>query len=126
VFLTDSLDNDLAYLKVRHRGHARVEDRIRCAKDSLLRTSLLRVRQQRGVGGVVLIAQDLIAWTQGLCLTGKPAKAEPKALRFMLLHVAGRLVGGWRRREPPTPGRTGLGRRPFRAFGRLQRLAFAS
>ena len=43
---------------------------------------------------LVLIAQDLIAWTQGLCLTGKLAKAEPKALRYMLLHVAGRLVRG--------------------------------
>ena len=34
---------------------------------------------------VVLIAQDLIAWTQGLCLTGKLAKAEPKALRTGML-----------------------------------------
>jgi hypothetical protein len=37
VFLTDSPDGDLAYLEARHRGHARVEDRIRCAKDTGLR-----------------------------------------------------------------------------------------
>src|SRR5437764_512325 len=36
VFLTDS-DDDLSYLEARHRGHARVEDRIRCAKDTGLR-----------------------------------------------------------------------------------------
>src|SRR5436309_7721416 len=34
VFITDSDDPDLAYLEARHRGHARVEDRIRCAKDT--------------------------------------------------------------------------------------------
>src|SRR5437016_11413079 len=38
VFLTDSPDGDLAYLEARHRGHARVEDRIRSAKDTGLRT----------------------------------------------------------------------------------------
>src|SRR5437879_5055449 len=37
VFLTDSADDDLSYLEARHRGHARVEDRIRCAKDTGLR-----------------------------------------------------------------------------------------
>src|SRR5437588_7204194 len=37
VFLTDSADEDLSYLEARHRGHARVEDRIRCAKDTGLR-----------------------------------------------------------------------------------------
>ena len=37
VFLTDSPDGDLSYLEARHRGHARVEDRIRCAKDTGLR-----------------------------------------------------------------------------------------
>src|SRR5207244_10067801 len=33
-FMTDSTDPDLAYLEARHRGHARVEDRIREAKDT--------------------------------------------------------------------------------------------
>jgi hypothetical protein len=33
VFLTDC-DDGLPYLEARHRGHAQVEDRIRCAKDT--------------------------------------------------------------------------------------------
>lgn len=34
VFITDQDEADIAYLEARHRGHARVEDRIRCAKDT--------------------------------------------------------------------------------------------
>src|SRR4030081_916234 len=41
---------------------------------------------------VVLMAQDLLAWTRGLCLGGDLAKAEPKRLRYTLWHTAGRLV----------------------------------
>ena len=37
VFMTNSTDTDITYLEARHRGHARVEDRIRCAKDTALR-----------------------------------------------------------------------------------------
>ena len=69
----------------------------------------------------MLIAQDLIAWTQGLCLTGKLAKAEPKGLRFMLLHMAGRLVRGGGivnlRLQGDWPWAGDL----IRAFARLQR-----
>jgi hypothetical protein len=32
----------------------------------------------------VLIACELIAWPQGLCLEGEMAKAEPKRLRWEL------------------------------------------
>nr|MBA3509687.1 transposase [Thermoleophilaceae bacterium] len=35
---------------------------------------------------------DLIAWTQRLLLTGELARAEPKRLRYRLLHVAARLA----------------------------------
>jgi len=34
VFICDSTDADLSYLEARHRGHARVEDRIRNAKQT--------------------------------------------------------------------------------------------
>src|SRR5690606_3767950 len=33
-FLTDQPDPDIAVLDARHRAHARVEDRIRCAKNT--------------------------------------------------------------------------------------------
>src|SRR5207249_490067 len=95
VFLTDSVDDDLSYLEARHRGHARVENRIRCAKDTGLRNLPFHEFANNAVWiEVVAIAQDLLAWTQGLCLSGKLAKAEPKGLRFMVLHMAGRLVRG--------------------------------
>jgi hypothetical protein len=75
---------------------------------------------------LVLIAQDLLAWTQGLCLSGKLAKAEPKALRYMLLHVAGRLVKGGGsvhlRIQEDWPWAADL----VRAFATLRGLSFAT
>ena len=41
---------------------------------------------------LVRIAHDLLAWTQRLLLTGELARAEPKRLRFRLLHIAARLA----------------------------------
>jgi hypothetical protein len=45
----------------------------------------------------VLAAQDLTCWTQALLLTGGLARAEPKTLRYRLLHVAARIVRHARR-----------------------------
>ena len=39
-----------------------------------------------------MLAVDLIAWTQTLLLSGELARAEPKTLRYRLLHVAARLT----------------------------------
>jgi hypothetical protein len=39
-----------------------------------------------------MVAVDLIAWTQHLLRHGDLAKAEPKTLRYRLLHVAARLT----------------------------------
>jgi Transposase DDE domain group 1 len=44
-----------------------------------------------------MLAVDLIAWTQHLLLRGRLAKAEPKTLRYRLLHVAARITRGQRR-----------------------------
>jgi Transposase DDE domain group 1 len=44
-----------------------------------------------------LCAQDLLCWTQALLLDGHLALAEPKALRYRLLHVAARVVRHARR-----------------------------
>ncbi len=46
----------------------------------------------------VLSAIDLIAWTQTILIHDQPAlaKAEPKTLRYRLLHVPARLVRGGR------------------------------
>jgi hypothetical protein len=38
-----------------------------------------------------------MAWTQFLCLDGELARAEPKRLRYCLLHTAGIIVTSGRR-----------------------------
>ena len=98
VFITDQDDADIAYLEARHRGHARVEDRIRCGKDTGMRNLPFQGFAENAVWlALVLTAQDLLAWTQKLCLTGDAQRWEPKRLRYRLLHVAGRLTRSGRR-----------------------------
>lgn len=97
-FLTDQKDADAAKLELRHRRRARVEDRIRCAKDTGLENLPFHDFAPNQVWlELVLIAQDLFAWAQGLVLDGELGRAEPKRLRHRLLHVAGRLVRSGRR-----------------------------
>jgi hypothetical protein len=92
-FLTDQPDDDIAYLEARHRGHARVEDRIRTGKDTGMAKLPFRDFALNEVWlEISLIAQDLIAHTKALALEGELAACEPKRLRYRLLHVAGRLA----------------------------------
>jgi hypothetical protein len=91
--LTDQPDPDIAYLEARHRGHARVEDRIKAGKDTGMNKLPFRDFEMNAVWlELVLIAQDLIAWTKTLCLDPQLAACEPKRLRHRLLHVAARLA----------------------------------
>jgi hypothetical protein len=96
--LTDQPDPDIGVLECRHRQHAHVEDRIRDDKD----TGLAKFPFKKFVLNevwleIVMLAHDLIVWTQALCLDGELAKAEPKRLRYRLFHVAGRLAFSARR-----------------------------
>jgi hypothetical protein len=89
VFLTDQPDADLARLELRHRQRARVEDRIRAAKATGLRNLPFDLLRRNAVWlELVLTAQDLTGWAQALLLDGELAVAEPKTLRYRLLHVA--------------------------------------
>jgi Transposase DDE domain group 1 len=98
VFLTDQPNPDLAALELRHRQRARVEDRIRAAKATGLgNLPFDRWRRNAVWLELVLCAQDLLCWTQALPLEGHLAVAEPKALRYRLLHVAARIVHHARR-----------------------------
>jgi hypothetical protein len=45
-----------------------------------------------------MIACILLSWLKLLALDGDLAKAEPKTLRYRVLHAAARLVRGGRRR----------------------------
>ena len=92
-FLTDQPDESIAMLDVRHRAHARVEDRIRCAKNTGLAATPLETFERNQLWcQIVLAAADLLTFTQKLTLRGRHAIAEPKVLRYQLLHVAGRIV----------------------------------
>ena len=98
VFLTDQADPDLAALELRHRQRARVEDRIRAAKATGLANLPFDLLRRNAVWlELVLAAQDLTCWTQALLLNGALAVAEPKTLRYRLLHVAARIVRHARR-----------------------------
>ena len=94
----------LAFLEARHRVHARVEDRIRCGKatglDHLPSTNL-QINTAWCVAAT--IAADLLCWLRLLCLDGPLAKAEPKTLRYRLLHTAARIVRGQRKRKIKIP-----------------------
>jgi Transposase DDE domain group 1 len=92
-FLTDQPDTDIVELDRRHRAHARVEDRIRNAKATGLRNlPFADFRRNEVWVELVGVAQDLLAWTQLICLDGQLAKTEPKTLRYRLLHTAARIV----------------------------------
>jgi Transposase DDE domain group 1 len=94
----------LAFLEARHRAHARVEDNIRTGKNTglghLPSTSFAINQAWYLAAG---IACDLLSWLRLLCLTGDLARAEPKTLRYRLLHTAARLVRGQRRRKIRIP-----------------------
>lgn len=88
----------LAQLEARHRAHARVEDRIRCAKDTGLGHPPSReYKINQAWLELTLMACDLIAWTQTTLLEGDWPRAEPRLLRYKTLHAAARLTRGGRR-----------------------------
>lgn len=97
-FATNTTGGQLPDLELRHRLRARVEDRIRCAKDTgLANLPLHDAASNRVWLAIVLLACDLLTWTQTLALTGPLRTAEPKTLRNRLLAVAARITRSGRR-----------------------------
>ncbi|MCA1678262.1 MAG: IS1380 family transposase [Actinobacteria bacterium] len=91
--LTDQPDPDIQLLERRQRQRAHAEDHIRNDKDTGLKNMPFRDFEHNRVWlAITRIAHDLIVWTQRLLLTGELARAEPKRLRYRLLHVAARLA----------------------------------
>jgi Transposase DDE domain group 1 len=123
VFLTDQHDPDIAALERRQRQRARAEDHIRNDKDTGLAKLPFRDFQMNQVWlYLVLIAHDLIRWTQALLLTGELAKAEPKRLRHRLLHLAARLAFHGRRARLRLQSTWPWARELAAAFAKLQAL----
>jgi hypothetical protein len=67
----------------------------------------------------VAIAADLVAWLQLLALSGPLATAEPKALRYRLLHVPARLTHSARRRHLRIPATWPWANDLVNAFARI-------
>jgi hypothetical protein len=125
VFVTDTPRTacSLQLLELRHRGHARVEDRIRTGKDSgfgRFPSRLFAINQ--AWLELALVGIDLLAWTRTLLLDGEHALAEPKKLRYRLLHVAARIVRTARRTHLRIAQRWPWARDLVTAFARLDAL----
>jgi len=98
VFITDHQEADVCFLEALYRGRGRCERRICDTKDTGL-TNLPSASFAINAAwlALVLIAGDLLVWMKGLCLESELARAEPKRLRYSLLHTAGVLVHSGRR-----------------------------
>jgi Transposase DDE domain group 1 len=93
VFLTDQQGDDVPQLDLTHRRHARVEDHIREGKDCGLRNLPFQSFPHNQVWlWLVMLAQDLIAWTAQLCLADAARAWELKRLRYRLLHQSARIA----------------------------------
>ena len=94
-FITDTAPGigagQLAGLELRHRQHARVEDRIRQAKAAGLASLPCRSFDANAAWlEIVLAAADLVAWTQLIDSPHAPSwpAAKSHAFRYRVLHVA--------------------------------------
>ncbi|MBS4730157.1 IS1380 family transposase [Mycobacterium sp. SM1] len=102
-FLTDTADGvipgRLAGLELRHRQHARVEDRIRQAKATGLRNLPFHSFAANAAWlQIIMAATDLIAWAKliGFTDNAELARCEIDTFRYRVLHVAARLTRGAR------------------------------
>lgn len=103
-FATNTQQGQVAFLEARHRAHARVEDRIRVAKNmGLGRFPSREYAINTAWLTVAAIAADLTAWLRLLALPERLKACEPKALRYRFLHVPARLTTGARRRHLRLP-----------------------
>ena len=90
----------LGYIDAAHRVHARVEDRIRTGKDcGLGRFPSFDFGINSAWLAASLTAATLLCWLRLIALDGDLARAEPKTLRYRILHAAAKLVRGGRRRR---------------------------
>ena len=120
---TNTRAGQLAALEARHRAHARVEDRIRTGKTTGYGRFPSWIFAVNAVWlELALTAADLLAWTQGLLLDGALITAEPKKIRYRLLHVPARLTHGQRRTWIRLPRSWPWARDLAAAFHRLRQI----
>jgi hypothetical protein len=89
-----------AYIDAAHRVHARVEDAIRTGKDcGIGKYPSTSLAMNKAWQAAALTAATLLGWLKLLALDGSLARAEPKTLRYRILHAAARLTRGGRQRR---------------------------
>ena len=120
-FITNTAGHEAPDLELRQRGHARVEDRVRCWKDcGLSNLPFDSFPQNQAWVAASLVAGALLAWAQMCLFKGDLEKVEPKTFRFRILHVAAILVRRQRslvlRVDESWPWRDDIAQ----AFGRLR------
>lgn len=116
-----------AGLELRHRQHARIEDRIREAKATGLRNLPCRAWNENAAWlEVVLTAVDLVCWTKLICFADvvELARCEIATFRYRVLHVAARITRGARQVRLRIDKTWRWATQIARGFGRL-RAAFA-
>ncbi|WP_409497438.1 IS1380 family transposase [Amycolatopsis sp. cmx-11-12] len=92
-FITDTQGGQLTDLETHHRSHARVEDRIRCGKNTGLRNLPCRgYTANKAWLELALTAADLLIWAQSLCFTGELARCEPATFRYRICAIAAKLT----------------------------------
>ena len=94
----------LGYIDAAHRVHARVEDCIRTGKDcGIGQFPSHDFAMNSAWLAASLMAAALLSWLRLIALDGDLARAEPKTLRYRILHTAGKLARGGRRRRLKIP-----------------------
>ena len=92
---SDTIPLGIDRLELRHRRHARVEDRIRQAKAAGLRNLPCKEAAENHAWlECVLAAADLVCWSKLVCFADDPdlARCEIAAFRYRILHMAARIT----------------------------------
>ncbi len=122
-FITDQDDPNIAGLEVLHRQHAEVEDRVKALKATgASHLPFHSFAANAAWFELALLAHDIMVWTQLLMLDGEHKLAEPKRLRYRILHVAGQITRHARRSTLHLPADWPWAGAILRAFKRLQAL----
>jgi hypothetical protein len=123
-FITDQHNPDIAALEADHRQHAQVEDRVKTLKATgAAHLPFHSFTANAAWFELALLAHDITVWTQQLLLDGEHRIAEPKRLRYRILHVAGQLTRHARRTTLHLPADWPWTAAITRAFKRLDALA---
>jgi hypothetical protein len=104
-FATNTTGLGHQLLDARHRQHARVEDEVRTTKDTGLDHFPSKFWDTNlGWAQAICIGVDLLAWLKLLGdLPPDLRRAEPKTLRYRLLHTPARITRGGRHRRLRLP-----------------------